>query len=380
MIAAIQRTGKVIGIILLTPMIAVGLFVLLGIGGPIVFLMFFALYFIIGPLLQILVRVVPQPAPENQPTPWPQYWAMAFTFVLRAGAVLGLIRALPFGLLLLFAKPSPISTEDPGFIFLPQWNWFFGGCGLLYAFTSFVQEGLWLHRQRLTVRDLATSTVASAAIGLVELAGTVRSPENRDGALDPNRRLMSFRWRLLGTKLGPQGETMLGTYDKDMRPFLLDDGTGRILVDPVHNEVELRRPLLSALTTFFGRRSFEVLLTRHVQRTSLFERFYALQEGDQVYVIGYAEINRGAPPDATGPDRLVVRPREEARSGFEALMQFLIPGRTPARTPQDIFIIADTSEAEAKRLLGKNFIASTAMALLLAVLSALLLTLSRIAL
>lgn len=359
-----------IGIVLLSPFIAVGLLVLLGLGAPVVFLMFVALYAVIGPLLQILVRVVPQPAKENQPTPWPQYWSMAFTYVLRAGAVLALVRALLFGLPMLFADNAAPPAASQDFIFLPLWDWFFGCCGLLYAFLSFSQEGSWLRLQTIAVRNLPTSNVASAAIGLSEFSGVVRRIENREGPIDPERGILGFYWKLLGTQIGPRGETMLGTYDRDMKPFYLDDGTGKILVDPVHSDVELRRPFISAFTTFFGRRSFEILLRKRTQKPSWHERRYVLQEGDQVYVIGYVEANPAAPPDAAGPDRLAVRPRPEARAGYEALLQFLVPGRTPARTPQDIFIIADTSEAEAKRLLKKNFLASAATAVLLAVLSA----------
>jgi hypothetical protein len=375
-LSRIKKIAKIIFGIPLALVFSVPLIMLFGAGGPIVFLMFFALYFVIGPLLQLLVRVVPQPAKENQPTPWPQYWGMAFTFVLRAGAVLALFRLLMWVLLVLVAKKSGSIAEEGNFIFLPQWDRFLGGCGLLYAFLSFVQEGLWSYRQSLAVRDLPASTAAAAAIGLVELSGTVRALENRDGPIDPGREILWFYWKLLGTQIGPRGETLLGTYNKKMRPFFLDDGTGKILVDPLHEGVELRRPLISAFTTFFGRRSFEILLTWHIERPSWYERIYSLKEGDQVNVIGYAEMNSAAPSDATGPARLVVRPRKEARAGFESLLQFLFPGRTPARTPQDIFIVADTAEAEAKRLLKKNFVAGAGMSLALAVLSTVLIILA----
>lgn len=375
MIARIKKIAKILFGIPLAVVLSLPLIMLFGAGGPVVFLMFFALYFVIGPLLRILVRIVPRPAKENQPTPWPQYWAMAFTFVLRTGAVLALFRLLMWVLLFLVAEKIGSVSEEGNFIFLPQWDWFLGGCGLLYAFLSFALEGSWLHLQSLAVRDLPRSTAASAAVGLSELSGTVRRIENRDGPLDPRQPVMQFYWQLLGTQR--QGETiMLGTYDKHMRPFYLDDSSGKILIDPEHPEVELRRPLGSALTTFFGRRSFEILLTRHTQRPSWHERRYALHEGDGVYVIGFVETNPAAPPEATGPDRLIVRPRAEARTGYEALLQFFVPGWTPARTPHDVFIIADTSEAEAKGLLRRNFLASAGMAALLALLSAVLIILT----
>lgn len=342
--------------------------VLFGAGGPVVFLMFFAVYGVIGPLLQLLVRAVPQDHPANQPTPWPQYWALALTITLRTGAILAVFR------LLFWISVGPwIAEDDPGnLLFAREVEWFFGGCGLIYAFMSFEQEGLWLYRQLLAVRDLPTSTVASAALGLAELSGSVRHPDNREGPLDTSREVMSFYWQILGTEKGPEGETMLGTYDKNMRPFYVDDGTGRILVDPVYPGVELRRPLISALTTFFGRRSFEILLTRHTRRPSWDQRNYSMKEGDMVRVIGCVEVNPGAPQDAAGPDRLMVRPREEARAGFESLLQFLIPGRTPARTPQDIFIISDANEELTKGLLRKNFVANAAMSVVLALISVLL--------
>jgi hypothetical protein len=166
---------------------------------------------------------------------------------------------------------------------------------------------------------------------------------------------------------------MLGSYDKVLKPFYLDDGTGAILVDPAHDDVELRRPLASALTTFFGRRSFEIVLTRNVQRPSWDQRRYFLHEGDRVHVIGSAEMNETVPHAAVDTDRLIVRPRKEARSGFESLLQFLIPSRrVPTRTVHDIFIIADTTEAETRQLLMRNFLASAGMAVALAILSALL--------
>jgi hypothetical protein len=359
-------TLKLIGFILVSPVVAFLLIFLLGGAAPIVLLMFFGMYFVIGPLLQLLVRLIPQAEKVNQPTPWAQYLALSLTAVLRAGAVLAIFRLLFH----LFARR--IVHEQDHFILRDEVDYVLAGCGLLYALVSFVQEGLWQYRQVLAVRNLATSPVASAAIGLVELSGIVRRQENRDGPIDQGHVVMHFFWQLLGTHR--MGKTiMLGSYDKVLKPFYLDDGTGAILVDPAHDDVELRRPLASALTTFFGRRSFEIVLTRNVQRPSWDQRRYFLHEGDRVHVIGSAEMNETVPHAAVDTDRLIVRPRKEARSGFESLLQFLIPSRrVPTRTVHDIFIIADTTEAETRQLLMRNFLASAGMAVALAILSALL--------
>ena len=366
---SLKKAGKVLLIATLGPIVIVMLTLLLGIGGPVIFLMFLGIYFALGPLLQNLVRVVPQPDKENQPTPWPQYFGFAYTYVIGVGAVLAVFRLI---------VRLPMGSVQDSFFFLPLWDILFGACGLAYSFVSFSKEGLWRYRQVLAVRDLATTAVAGTAVGLVELTGVARREENPSGPLDSSRTIMSFFWHLLGTEPHYQGGVMLGSYRNDLHPFYLDDGTGRILVDPVHERVELRRPFISVLTTFFGRRTFEILLTGHVGRPSWIERDYALREGDRIYVIGHAEVCKDAPTDAIGPDRLVVRPREQARSGGESLLQFLIPfGKKASRTPHDVFVISDSGEQKAKGLLRKNFLFSIMVPIALALISASLIIMAR---
>lgn len=366
--ASLKIAGRILVLGPLALIIAVLVIYMLGAAGPVVFLMFFGIYFVIGPLLQILVRIFPQPAKENQPTPWNQYFAYAFTYVIGTGAVLAVFRLL-YRVLLLGIGFDRQSV----FLLLPHADYFFGTCGLIYAFVSFAQEGLWRYRQLLAVNELAMTTVTGAAVGLTELSGQARSLENPDGPLDGNRVILSFFWSLLGTETGFEGARILGSYRRDLRAFYLEDGSGLILVDPVHEAVALRRPLISVLTSFFGRRSFEIVLTGHTGRPAWYERAYSLREGDRVYVIGYAEVREDAPAAAAGPERLVVRPRLQAREGAESLLQFLMPfGRKPARTPHDVFVITDTSEQGAKALLRRNFYSSAGTALALALISAVL--------
>jgi hypothetical protein len=370
----LKKIGKAFLIAILGPIVIVMLVIMLGIGGPFIFRMFFGLYFVLGPLLQILVRVVPQPAKENQPTPWPQFFGFAYTYVVGVGALLAIFRFI-IRLPMLFGQGN---GDKESFVFLLFWDMLFGACGLVYAFVSFAQEGLWRYRQMLAVRDIPSATVGSAAVGLVELSGTAKSLENPNGAPDTGRTILSFFWHLLGTEPHYQGGVVLGSYHKDMRPFYLDDGTGRILIDPVHDGVELRRPFISALTTFFGKRSFEVLLTGHVGRPSWYEREYSLQEGDQVYVIGSAEMRENVRTDAVGPERLVVRPRGQARSVRDSLLQFLVPfGKKASRTSHDVFVVSDSGERKAKGLLRKNFLFSIIAPLALALISAALIVVAK---
>lgn len=328
--------------------------------------------FVILPLRQLFVRWVERVnpralAPDDRFIPWPEYWSAAFRIMLGFGAVAAVARLAfwtSYGRLFIGKD-----TRNP--IFATELDYVMAGCGLLYAFLSYMQEGRWLYSQILAVRNLPTSAVASVAPGLAELSGIVRHSGNRELRLNSDRTVMSFLWDLAGTKRNPDGKTTdLGTYKKEMSKFYLDDGSGAILIDPDHPGVELRRPFITILSNWFGSRSFEVILTRHVERISWHRKKYELKEGDRVYVVGNVEIDPSALPDAAGPERFVVRPRPEARSGKGSILQFLVPGRTPSRTTHDIFIISDTDETRAEALLRRNYYFSVCVSAVLAILSA----------
>ncbi len=134
---SLKKTGKILLIATLGPVLLFLFVVLFGIGGPVIFLMFFGIYVVLGPLLQILVRVVPQPAKENRPTPWPQFFGYAYTYVVGTGAVLALFRFI-IRVPMLFGRG--IGDQD-SFVFHFFWDVLFGVCGLVFAFASFSQEG-----------------------------------------------------------------------------------------------------------------------------------------------------------------------------------------------------------------------------------------------
>lgn len=326
--------------------------------------------FVIGPLLQLsnrwVERVAPKVLDQNEKfVPWPEYWSNTFRNMLAFGAVAAVSRFIfwsTYGRML-------VGRNTGQFPFAPEVDYVMAACGLIYALLSFLQEGRWLHAQLLAVRNLPTSTVASVAPGLAELNGTVRLTESRTRQINPSRIAMSFLWDLVGTRQSRDG-VEVGSYDKKMSSFYLDDGTGTILIDPDHPDVELRRPFLSVLGNWFGNRYFEVILTRHVEKISWLRRKYELREGDQVHVVGTVEIDPSVPSDAVCPKGFIVRPRAQARSSRGSILQFLAPGKQPTRTVHDIFIISDTDESKAQDILRKNFLLSVGLSLTLAVLSA----------
>ena len=77
--------------------------------------------------------------------------------------------------------------------------------------------------------------------------------------------------------------------------------------------------------------------------------------GDPVYLIGSVEVNEQAPPDATGSDRLVVRP--SPRLYQTNFLRRLIMGSDkwlPGKDIRDIFLLADIDEFGASTILRKG--------------------------
>jgi HEAT repeat protein len=121
--------------------------------------------------------------------------------------------------------------------------------------------------------------------------------------------------------------------------FYLEDGTGRIRVDPRKAQI---RPGWHANFWEAAYQSW-VLLTRRVTRSGGTET-RTLLPGDPVYVIGTVEVNEEAPPDATDAARLVVRP--SSRRVPAGWLRRLLSGvkEAPPQDIHDVFLVADTAE------------------------------------
>ena len=308
--------------------------VFLGVAGIFIAYMFL-LAFVMGACANLLVRVSPQDAPENQPKPWKVYFRTMAGYLFLVLVLIAPARSVVVWGLIGDGGGSPLAKPTPIF------DTIVGACGVLYGLIAFTLEGFWRFRQWQQVRLQATSSVNGAAIGLCELTGTARAIDAEGGPVIIRGRFGLFE--------GGQGQPLV--VELAPRKFYLEDRSGRILVDPVHASVTGRRPLVGVLGSFLGKRQVELALTRHVKRTLWPNREYELRDGDQVYLIGSVEEREDAVPDATGPDRLVVRPSREGRRDDNLLEQFLFPfSRKPRRHDQDIFFLSDTSEAKARRL------------------------------
>ncbi len=164
-----------------------------------------------------------------------------------------------------------------------------------------VMEIPWRTKQMRQIDTLPRSKARSAAMGLAEFEGTVRLLPARD-------------------------DTGKATT-AEVQPFLLEDETGLILVDPRGASV---RPPGDAGTAL-----------------QLNEVEAGLREGDRVYVIGNVQRRDAGSPDAAGPDRLVVRPLRQTLVG-SPVGRLLFPARhKPAdRDAVNIFIVDKGGERD----------------------------------
>lgn len=220
----------------------------------------------------------------------------------------------------------------------PEWmtaDAVFCCAGILGVGVWMVLDAVWRFRQARQVENLPTSTIRSLAVGLVEVKGTVRARS----AEHPVEAVWSaFDY------LKPK---------QRIEPFILDDGTGQVLVDA--RDCRVRTTWITELAAIFGVR--EIVLTKHVERDEMLdETTRTLRDGDQVYVIGTAEVRSGAPTNAVGPDRLVIRPA--ARRKWNEMLWRTIFGviKPPrGRDIHDVFFLTDGGEQEARQHIRKGF-------------------------
>ncbi len=83
-------------------------------------------------------------------------------------------------------------------------------------------RGFGLLRRKLLIQSVPSSTVRSAALGLVELSGTATGPYS---VISPLSKTECYFYRAILPRHGDCQETLCV-------PFFLDDGTGKLLIDP----------------------------------------------------------------------------------------------------------------------------------------------------
>lgn len=198
-----------------------------------------------------------------------------------------------FGLFML-AAAAPIAGAlvSTGIFGVAPWRgqetlaYLLAGSGTLMGLWAGLADGTWRLSQLRQLRSLPSSKVRSAALGLVELKGRVR-------LLPPPAEAVPFL---------------------EVSPFILEDATGRVRVDPSGAKISLGWWLR------FGRRQREAVLAGGPGGQ--------LGEGSPVYVLGTLA--------ADGGER-VVRPRGD---GYDYA---------------EVFFLSDSGEFDARRHLREGF-------------------------
>jgi hypothetical protein len=91
-------------------------------------------------------------------------------------------------------------------------------------------RGFGLLRRKLLIEGIPSSTVRSAALGLVEVSGTATGPYS---VISPLSKTECYFYRAILPRHEDCQETLCV-------PFFLDDGTGMLLIDPRGAETDLQ--------------------------------------------------------------------------------------------------------------------------------------------
>jgi len=251
---------------------------------------------------------------------------------LTAVGLLAPVKAVLMGAYFALGQPAggllEVFTVAPGNEWLDA---IVGVAGVTVVVVWLARDLLWRHRQARQLANLPTSRARSAAVGLVELKGVARPVGGSGGPI------LALRWNMYDY-LHPTQE---------LRPFYLEDETGRVLVDPT--DCRIRAGWISDVASAFGCR--EVVLTRRVVKEDRGDAVTrTLMPGDPVYVLGTAEINREAPADAADAARLVVRPSRLSHWSLSLWWFLFASMKAPAgRGAFNVFFLSDGGELRARR-------------------------------
>ncbi len=189
----------------------------------------------------------------------------------------------------------------------PYWlDFYWGMTGVIVLLGMALMDSLRRNRLVRQIEILQTSKVHSAAIGMVELKG--KAVPVRGSGEDPIIRSYTYQ-----TKEGSYG-TQTST-----NPFYLDDGTGRVLIDPIGCDV-------SSIDSAFEINLHHALLKPCIAEKGLPET--RLMPDDEVYVLGNLRINDNSKNDS---DKVIIKPQKFTFDGFNIY---------------DVFFVSNTSEEE----------------------------------
>jgi len=140
------------------------------------------------------------------------------------------------------------------------------------------------------IQDTPRSTVRGAALGSVEVSGTVVGPYT---LIAPLSQTDCFYYHAIA--LGSSGEEKKPKEEILYVPFFLDDGTGRVMVDPRGAQTDLQPSVDDEYSSSTGDAFTRHFLLRHgiSSEYPVHLEEYCIRAGDRLYVLGTLRENPG---------------------------------------------------------------------------------------
>jgi hypothetical protein len=140
------------------------------------------------------------------------------------------------------------------------------------------------------IEDTPTSTVRGVALGAVEVSGTVVGPYT---LIAPLSQADCFYYHAVAR--GNSGEEKKTSAEVLYVPFFLDDGTGRVMVDPRGAETDLRPSVDGEYSSSTSDAFTRHFLVRHGISNEYPAHLeeYCIRAGDRLYVLGTLRENPG---------------------------------------------------------------------------------------
>lgn len=224
-----------------------------------------------------------------------------------------------------------------------------GGFALLAAGALALTHSAALFSRKREIENIPTSRIRSAAIGLCELNGKARAirPMTTPFSLMP---CVYYEFRVVSREDAGGGRTQVTTGSSGEVPFLLEDETGSVEVDPRGAIVQV-----SSRQTFHRPPFAESMVTSGAI-VSVEETY--IPEGHPIYVLG--ELRQIVPDPA--------HESEEFAAG-DGRSDRLVIGRPESR---DLFCISERSEAKTIAAFGRRSLACLALGIALILIALLL--------
>jgi hypothetical protein len=247
------------------------------------------------------------------------------------------------------------SPADPMVVLRSPVLW--GIAGVTIGVYLFFRGFPFLKRKHL-IEDTPTSTVRGAALGAVEVSGTVVGPYT---LISPLSESDCFYYHAMAR--GTSGEEKKASAEILYAPFFLDDGTGRVLVDPRGAEAELRPSVDDEYSPSSGDAFTRHFLVRHGISSEfpavLVE--FCIRPGDHLYVLGTLRENPGLQSAAECLAGGVGQPQQGFLSAAAADLQrraaiesMLPPGSAAPRMPQSRPVPTETFDLNPPVVLMKG--------------------------